>query len=203
MTNSRRAQTAGFTLIELVVAVAVFAVLATLAYGGLTNTLAARGQITRASDTLARIETALLLLESDIANVVPRPVRDELGGTLPALLAPADRRELEFTRYVDDSYSDVPAVRLKRITYSFSDGKLVRAIWPILDRVPGTEPRRTTVLEGVRDLSYRFHDREWFDYWPQAATAVNYSRLPVAVEVNVRFDSGDTVRRILMLEART
>ncbi len=177
--------------------------LATLAYGGLANTLAARTQITQANDELARIETALLLLEADIANVVPRPVRDELGAAVPALLAPADRRELEFTRYVDDNYADVPAMRLKRITYSFANGKLVRAVWPILDRVPGTAPRRTTVLEGVDELAYRFHDQEWFDYWPQAATAVNHSSLPAAVEVSIRFDSGDTVRRILLLEART
>lgn len=201
--SGRRAPAAGFTLIELVVAIAVFAVLATLAYGGLANTLDARAQITQANDDLARLETAVLLLESDIANVVSRPVRDELGGTLPALLAPADRRELEFTRYVDDSYSDVPAVRLKRISYTFADGKLVRATWPILDRVPGTVPRRTAVLESVQELSYRFHDGEWFDYWPQATTAVNDNRLPAAVEVSVRFYSGDTVRRVVLLEART
>lgn len=193
------AQPRGFTLIELVVAVAVFAVLATLAYGGLRNTLDARVQITRANDELARLETAFLLFETDIANVVPRPTRDELGGTMPALMAPPDRPELEFTRYVDDSHSDAPVVRLKRITYTLGDGNLERAIWPILDRVPGTEPRRTIVLEGVRELSYRFHDRQWFDYWPQASTAVSDTRLPSAVEVNVTFDNGDSVRRIVLL----
>lgn len=202
MTERRRARATGFTLIELVVAVALFAVLATLAYGGLSNTLNARARITLANDELARLETAMQVLESDIANVVARPVRDELGGTVPALLAPADRPELEFTRYVDDSYADVPAVRLKRITYTFASGKLVRATWPILDRVPGAEPRRVTLLDGVRELSYRFHDRQWFDYWPQAATAVSDERLPAAVEVKLTLDHGDTVRRILMIEAR-
>jgi len=203
MIKCLRARETGFTLIELVVAVAVFAVLATLAYGGLANTLAAREQITRAHDELARVETALLLLEADIANVVPRPVRDELGATMPALLAPADRPEFEFTRYVDDSYADVPAVRLKRIAYTLADGKLVRAVWPILDRVPGSVPRRTTLLEGVQELSCRFHDQQWFDYWPQAATAANDRRLPAAVEVRLRFASGDTVRRVILLGARS
>ena len=75
----------GFTLLELVVALAVFAVLATLAYGSLARLLYAREQLASRAEALGRLQLAYSLLERDCQALVARPVRDELGDPEPPL----------------------------------------------------------------------------------------------------------------------
>ena len=189
----------GFTLLELVVAVAVFAVLATLAYGGLRHMTSARAAVAEHHDELAMLEIAFVTLESDIRNIVARAARDALGDRTPALFAPPDRTEIEFTRYVDDSYAEMLRPRLKRIGYELVDGRLERVAWPVLDRVPATEPRRRILLDGVDSVQFRFHDEGWIEYWPRSGADIGGDALPAAVEVRIRFVDGRAVRRILML----
>jgi len=82
----RLAQEAGFTLLEVVVAVALFAVVSTLAYGGLAAVLRSREQLSEASAQLAQLQLAMQMFERDVRSAVLRPVRDGYGEVLPALM---------------------------------------------------------------------------------------------------------------------
>ena len=73
------AQTQGFTLLELLVALAVFAVLSTMAYGGLRSVLQTQRQTEEAAIKLHKIQQAIFYLEKDLLQVVARPIRDEFG----------------------------------------------------------------------------------------------------------------------------
>lgn len=90
----------GFTLIELVVALAIFAVLSALVYSGLRTVLDARSHTDRQAARLAQLQTMFTLLERDVEQAVARRARDELGGILPAMRATASRYggTLEFSR---------------------------------------------------------------------------------------------------------
>ncbi|MEP6886034.1 MAG: type II secretion system minor pseudopilin GspJ [Gammaproteobacteria bacterium] len=76
----------GFTLIEVMVALLILSIMAALGYG---TYRAARISAERTEESLSRtreIEFGMRMLVQDLAQTVPRPVRDILGQTrLPAL----------------------------------------------------------------------------------------------------------------------
>ena len=83
-----RTRSGGFTLIEIMVAVAVFAVMSMLASGALRQSLSNADMLTERMDRLQAIQRTMLHLSSDLTQSSPRPVRDELGDALvPAVLS--------------------------------------------------------------------------------------------------------------------
>jgi len=76
--RSHRSQR-GFTLMEMIIAIAIFALMAAVAYGSLSGFLDNRDRIVAKQQELAEIQLALALLERDIRFAVPRPVRDDIG----------------------------------------------------------------------------------------------------------------------------
>jgi general secretion pathway protein J len=82
----RRTRTAGFTLVELLVALLILGIMSALGYG---TYRAARTSAERTEEALSRsreIEFGMRVLVMDFAQMVPRPVRDPLGQSrLPAL----------------------------------------------------------------------------------------------------------------------
>ncbi len=190
----------GFTLIELVVTLAIFAVFASLAYGGLRHTLKAKDTLTEHQDAIAGLGNTFSLIENDFMNVVARGARGALGDPIPALFAPPDIAAIEFTRYVDDSYSTQPVTRLSRVGYELRGGRLVRLTWPVLDRVQATVPKPRVLLEGVESVSFRFNDGHWSEFWPPSSNDHIDDELPRAIELTVNFHNGKSARRIVMLE---
>lgn len=143
------ARSRGFTLLELVVALAVFAVLATLAYGSLARLLQARDTLAARADALGRLQRLQALLARDCGALVQRPVRDELGDPEPPLRRAPDG-SLELTHGAFGNPLDQPRAQLQRVRWQVRDGVLYRDAWPVLDRVPGTRPQAQRLLDGVR-----------------------------------------------------
>jgi general secretion pathway protein J len=143
------ARSRGFTLLELVVALAVFAVLATLAYGSLARLLEARDTLAARADALGRLQRAQAQLARDCAALVARPVRDELGDPEPSLRRAPDG-SLELTHGAFGNPLDQPRAQLQRVRWQVRDGVLYRDAWPVLDRVPGTRPQAQRMMDGVR-----------------------------------------------------
>ncbi len=84
--NNLRRSAAGFTLVEILVALLILGIMAALGY---STYRAARISAERTEDSLKRsreIEFGMRIIDADFAQLVPRPVRDILGqGRLPAL----------------------------------------------------------------------------------------------------------------------
>ena len=77
----------GFTLLELVVALFVSAVMFAVGYGALMQATQQRDGIRLAQDELAGLQRAMRLLTLDITQMTPRPVADMLGrGELAAMI---------------------------------------------------------------------------------------------------------------------
>lgn len=142
----------GFTLLELVVALAVFAVLATLAYGSLGRLLAARDTLAARAEALGRLQRVQALLARDCGALVQRPVRDELGDPEPALRRAPDG-SLELTEGAFANPLDQPRAQLQRVRWRVRDGVLYRDAWAVLDRVPGSRPQAQRMLDGVRGFA--------------------------------------------------
>ena len=158
----------GFTLLELLIAIAIFAVLAIIAYGGLDTVLTQRAQVLQRLDSIAQLQKAYMRLRGDFQQVRNRPVRDPFGDESPAMVVSLNPPVLEFTRGGWRNPTFQPRSTQERVSYRVADGKLLRASWRVLDRVQGSEPVELVVLDGVSAITWRFLDAslEWQDSWP-------------------------------------
>jgi general secretion pathway protein J len=158
----------GMTLIEVLVAMLVFALVAAAAALSLRLATDARDQLSSAEARLAELEIARLLIKEDLAQVVARRTRDEFGDTFgPAFLGGVETRirppvpgETLLAAFVRGGWAnpeyDAPRSSLQFVEYLVRDGALIRRTRPFLDDARG-QPRHERVLMGaVRDVSIRF-----------------------------------------------
>jgi general secretion pathway protein J len=195
----------GFTLLEVLVAVAILAILSLMAYGGLSEL---RQQSSRFNDSAARtraIQSAVYRISQDFASLEPRPVREPLGDNVrPALVADSRNQQLaEFTHSGWSNPAGVPRSTLQRVAYTLEDDRLVRSYWTALDRTMTSEPVRTVLVDRVKSVKLRFMtaDRRFTDQWP-ALSRGGFGRdraraLPVAVEITLELEDWGTITRLV------
>lgn len=201
-----KAPSHGFTLLELLVALAVFSIIATAAYSGLRNVLYTRAAVEEQNRRLAAVQLAVYRLEQDIEQTVPRGIRDEYGESHGALLGgPLAADPLTLTRAGWDNPLGQPRATLQRLAYRLRDGRLWRLHWPVLDRGGPIEPRETLLLDRVRDFKVRFLEQDdWRDDWPppslnEETRKLDPDRLPRAVEIRLTLEDWGEITRLLLL----
>ncbi len=198
----RRSRTAGFTLIEVMVALAVFGVMSLLAYMSLGQTLANADMLTERMDRLRAIQRTISYLSTELLQAAPRSVRVELGvDPIPALQSsPGSEFSLQLTHGGWPNPAGVPRSTLQRTAYRIEDGELIRYHWNVLDRTVNNTPIATVMLDQVDSLAFRFltASDEWIGEWPPlSAQAGPVTSLPRAVEiVLVLPDEGELTRLV-------
>lgn len=195
----------GFTLLEVLVAIGIFALFSTMAYGSLTRLLENRERVE--AERLFWRELALTFgrMQDDFAFARNRPVRDTDGGPQPRPAfrgEPTDQRALaepsvEFTRGGATSVGPLPD--LQRVGYRLADGVLYRVFWPALDRAPNAQPVSVAMLENVEELNVRFYDKAWVDHWPPLGVASTSPALPRAVEVTLKHRTRGSYTRTFLV----
>jgi len=200
-----RAGAAGFTLMELLVAVAIFAVVGTLALSGYTQLQKQSEYAEQRLERTREVQRAVQTITQDLEQLEPRPIREPLGESqLPALLA-QDPTEysLQFTRAGWSNTAGLSRPTLQRVGYRLDQDGLWRDYWPVLDRTLTAEPIRRKLLGGIRTVTFRFMDqgRTWVDRWPAAAGAVgaqpDLRQRPAAIEVTLELEDWGTIRRVV------
>lgn len=194
---------AGFTLLEVMIAVSIFTVVSTLALGGYNQLIS---QSDRINENIARtraIQIAVQRMVQDFAELEPRPVREPLGeAPQPVLLAePRNNQLAELTRAGWSNPAGVARPTLQRVAYRFDDGKLRRDYWLALDRTLAATPVTTVLLDKVKEVKLRFlnADRVWQDQWPTSTggQATGPFVRPIAVEITIELeDLGEIVRLV-------
>ena len=197
-------QAGGFTLLELLVAMAIFAILGTLALSGYTELQRQSEYAEQRLERLREVQRAMQAIGQDLAQIEPRPIREPLGESLiPAVLA-TDSIEygLQFTRAGWSNTAGLARPTLQRVGYRLDGEGLWRDHWPVLDRTLATEPTRVKLLGKVRSVRFRFMNaaREWVDRWPvsDGTNLAGSERLrPAAVEIVLELEDWGEIRRVI------
>jgi general secretion pathway protein J len=197
------ARTRAFTLIEVLVSLAIFGILAAFAYGALGQTLAASELLTDRMERLQALQKTVRLVSEDFLQLSPRPVRDELGDSLSASLDTDFQSgfALELTRGGWSNPVVLPRGTLQRVAYRIEENELIRYHWRVLDRTFSNEPVSVPLLDGVESILFRFlqANGEWTDQWPpnnQAGPGRARQR-PLAVEVILTLESEGQITRLI------
>lgn len=194
----------GLTLLELVVAVAIFALFSVMAYGALDQILTQRDHLEREQIFWRTFSLVMLRLQDDLAQARPRSVRDIDGNLLPPLRGqPTDTRALaeptiEFTRGGVLELNDGAHTVLQRVGYRLRDDTLWRLIWPVLDRSPQTQPSETQLLKEVESFSVRFFGPtgDWLEQWPTEDVS---DALPRGIELTLRLQGRGQFTRFFVV----
>ncbi|OAN57245.1 prepilin-type N-terminal cleavage/methylation domain-containing protein [Sphingomonas sp. TDK1] len=177
MTRRREAGEAGFTLIELMISLGLFALIAVAGLALVDGILRVNGRTGARLDRLAALQRTMFVLTSDLDQMA--------SGTIEGR---GDR--LAFTRSAPGTGGVATPVR-----YAVAGGVLVRAA-----------PAPQLLLPGVVSARWRFWDGGWIDRWPIDGSKEAKERWPraIALDVQAAGPGGAPVmlRRVVTLPVR-
>ena len=206
----------GFTLVEVLIAMAITALVAVVAYSGLSAAISGAESLRSASVRAHDIHQTLGLLSSDLRQTVNRPVIDEFGQVAPALSGgELARNMLSLTRAGWHNSTAAPRSGLQRVHWWLEDDQLWRGYYPVLDRTAGTESIETLILDEVTRFEVRFlpalgmiesdrddviDRRNWQENWIADLSRPGLTPTPpAAVEVVLDISGLGEVRRLYVL----
>lgn len=175
-TPTRRPQQ-GFTLVEMLVALAIFAMLSAAGVLLLRASIATQSSVSARLDDSGGINRLTALLGRELATAQPRPSRDAQGQLRPAL----DGTATSLT-FIHASAASDSGPGLARASYTRDGTSLIRRSSPALDGASDGEP--AILLRDITRLALRYRgpDGTWSDSW----TSDDAARLPLAVELTVQ-----------------
>jgi len=155
----------GFTLLELLVALAIFGLLAAMSYSGLQAVLQQQSYTEQAAERLGALQKLYLIMQRDIEQIVARTVRDEFGDAQPPVVG---GDALQFTRGGWRNPAGRQRSTLQRVGYAYDDEQLIRYTWSVLDRAQDSEAVQQPLIEEIERMQLRYLDRnaEWQEQWP-------------------------------------
>lgn len=186
----------GFTLVEVLVALGLLALVATLAYRGVAALVDGETRLAGEAQRWRTLDSALARFEADVRQALPRAVRAGAASE-PAWLAGIERHggsALAFSR-AGAEFAVEPGVAGQRIGYRLRNGALEVVYWPSLDRPQGGEAlaQAWPLVDGVVAFRVEHLDARgrWQDRWPLEGEAA----LPRALRVHLTLASGEAIER--------
>lgn len=196
-----RKNSQGFTLLELIVAIAVFALMSAAAYNGLYSSIKAEENFRKSMLDVEAMQMTFTLFQKEITQYMEnRSIRDEFGSVQPPLTLEGGIH-LAFSRGGNSSSLLPGKHELLRVHYLFKTdletNQFIRGHWVNLDRSPGEEIIETTLLTDVEKVQFRILDaqNEWHEFWP----APNAALTAVALEIIIEREGWGEIRRVFAL----
>ncbi|WP_317932528.1 type II secretion system minor pseudopilin GspJ [Halioxenophilus sp. WMMB6] len=193
----------GFTLIEVMVALAIGVIVIFLSYQTLRSAIDS-AKVTK--ETMAEIDDlsrAMYLLEADFRHVVARNV--SLYNVLITAGFSSEVDEEYLLRLVRDGRpnpASLPRSSLLQVGYRLQEETLYRDSWPESEEALADDASQLPLLTGVTELVIRYlpasaENRQgpWLERWPEQGV----SGLPVAVEVQLETKDFGRITRLFLL----
>jgi general secretion pathway protein J len=189
----------GFTLLEVLIAVAIVAVIAVLGYRAIAALTDSESRLSAEAARWRALDLFFARLEGDLRQAVPRSAR--VGETREAAwvgtIADSDgNAALMFSR-AGPEFNVEPGSAGQRLAYRFRDGVVEVLYWPGYDRPRGAEATAYPLLSDVArfQLAYLTKGGAWVDTWPLSGDA----EVPRAVRAELTLANGEAIERWLAL----
>lgn len=170
----------GFTLLEIMIALTIFAVIATLAWQILDGAMRTSSATDTAAVKLNQLQRAWNLLERDFFQLQAR-----------APYSDPDLFREETNALVLTTLNGVNGqLQMERVRWRLEDHRLWRDVWPEMDSPAGVKPEAVPILSGVKSMAWRFWRDGWQSRWQET------DHQPDGVELTLTMENGETWRWI-------
>ena len=185
----------GFTLLEVLVAISIFAIIGLGANQMLRSVIDTQSRVRAGNETFASISRTLTVIHRDLTQVIPRGVRDEYGEPMAPLVIGQGAYALEFTRTGWNNPARHQRSEVQRVAYGVEDDTLYRYFWLVLDRAEDSEPRSQILLRNIDGFSASVVDLEGetADAWPELDSN---QVLPPGLEITIDVEPIGEIRRV-------
>lgn len=182
----------GFTLVEMLVSLFIFALLSAAGVALLSYSAKAQGFASARLDDVAAVRRMGALLTSDLAQATGRLPRDDMGRAHPAFDGQA--ASMELVRGGWDNLDGAPRASVQKVEYRLAGGRLERIAYPYIDGAAAMPP--LVLLDDIRALHLRYRDKDgkWRERWDPTRP----TELPRAVELVLDSETG-TIRHLFLV----
>jgi len=205
----------GFTLVEVLLALAITALITVMAYAGLSAAMSAAANHGEVVRRVGDVQTAVGWVVRDLRQAIDRPIIDARGDLQPALIGTELQDQLlELTHTGWDNPRGQRRAAVQRVRYRLDpDGNLWRDHWLVLDRLDDEgQLQEIKLLSGVLRFKLQFLDGkatdaeaaqsavggQWIEQWP--ATKGD-TLLPLAVQFDLELEGIGVVHRVVGLSS--
>ncbi|MER2492403.1 type II secretion system minor pseudopilin GspJ [Catenovulum sediminis] len=196
----------GFTLIEMLLAVTIFALLGVAGFSILSNTVKSNDISLAHGEKVAGLQRAMIVIERDLMQLAQRTVRVQ-GEQKPQpfylshgeFILDSESQVLAFRRVGwTNPLNILPRSEVQSVAYRIVDENLERLQFTFPDPVQGTEPKVRVLLEGVEQIEFEFYntsEKKWLDKWTEQG-------LPDGISILLKTKEYGEIKRIFSVSAQ-
>ncbi len=197
-----RSHHAGFTLLEIIIAISIFAFISIAGYQILQGVLRSNAISKTHDNNLVKLQRSMLIIEQDFTQIIARKSRNEsVDANQQSLLRwghglfSSTDQGIEFTRLGwSNPLNVLPRSNLLRVRYVLINGNLERHYFLYPDITAGQKAYKQILFSNVSKLSFRFWDEKWTNQW------TNKDSLPKGIEISFETKKyGELKRKFIIL----
>ena len=192
---------AGFTLLEILIALFIFTILSIMMTSALHTVISAQGGAERNAERLRLLQIVLVRISRDVEQIVDRPIKTTNGKDASAFYGAP--QGFAFTHGGMAGQSNQHQV-LQRTQYVWNQNGLWRMVWDVLDQAANSpKPRQREVLANVSEAEFEYYDDKNVPHkdWPVAGMA--NQTLPRAVKISLTIADWGVIRQLYVIPAQT
>lgn len=187
----------GFTLIEIMVAMAIFAIIAAITFPALIQFLDIRERIIKKNESISALQKTFLFFSRDVGFAVNRLGKNEYGEAADATMLVGDNSLMELTTSYQDFNLDGSGVP-RRVKWIFEDKVLYRVQYPVMDPDGDTRVYKQRLLSDVNDVELKVYSIEEgrdseSKRWDEETRLPNMIRLSIEMETGVKYERAFTM----------
>lgn len=178
----------GFTLIEILIALTVFAILAAMTSSSLFYAFNTRTRVNAQADRLNTLQLAVSLIQQDTTQAVERAIRGNDMHLFPVFVGQPKYLELTRDGNVNPKSLEKRST-LKRIALVCMDGTLIHRTWTSLDPVDRNIYEDKVLLSNLTACHFNYLNQslQSLSEWREQAVTQNQHKelLPKAIQINI------------------